>query len=82
MGIAAVPPSGTGAGPAGGGGGGGAGSGGIGGGSGTATLSRELGDFLVELSIAFHKHAIYPAALQRVLHEPWRIVGRRVVFAA
>ncbi len=28
------------------------------------------------------EHAIYPAALQRVLHEPWRIVGRRVVFAA
>jgi phosphoribosylglycinamide formyltransferase-1 len=28
------------------------------------------------------EHAIYPAALQRVLHEPWRIVGRRVVFTA
>lgn len=28
------------------------------------------------------EHAIYPVALQRVLHEPWRIVGRRVVFAA
>jgi phosphoribosylglycinamide formyltransferase-1 len=28
------------------------------------------------------EHAIYPAALQRVLHEPWRIIGRRVVFDA
>ncbi len=26
-----------------------------------ATLSRDLANFLVELSIAFHKHAIYPA---------------------
>ncbi|HVE80266.1 MAG TPA: hypothetical protein VNA89_15475, partial [Gemmatimonadaceae bacterium] len=26
----------------------------------TAALSRELSDFLVELSIALHKHAIYP----------------------
>ncbi len=26
-----------------------------------AVLSRELGDFLVELAIAMHKHAIYPA---------------------
>src|SRR5438094_7875368 len=25
-----------------------------------ATLSRELGDFLIELSIALHKHAMYP----------------------
>ncbi|HEX9310703.1 MAG TPA: hypothetical protein VF887_07810, partial [Gemmatimonadaceae bacterium] len=25
-----------------------------------ATLSRELGDFLVELSITLNKHAIYP----------------------
>lgn len=29
--------------------------------SGPATLSRDLANFLVELSIAFHKHAIYPA---------------------
>jgi phosphoribosylglycinamide formyltransferase-1 len=28
------------------------------------------------------EHAIYPAALQRVLHEAWRIDGRRVVFTA
>ena len=28
---------------------------------GSATLSRELADFLVELQIALHKHAIYPA---------------------
>jgi phosphoribosylglycinamide formyltransferase-1 len=27
------------------------------------------------------EHAIYPAAVQRILHEPWRIDGRRVVFA-
>jgi RNase H-fold protein (predicted Holliday junction resolvase) len=27
-----------------------------------AALSRDLANFLVELSIAFHKHAIYPAA--------------------
>ena len=26
----------------------------------STTLSRELADFLLELSIAFHKHAIYP----------------------
>jgi hypothetical protein len=26
-----------------------------------ATLSRDLGDFLIELSIALHKHAMYPA---------------------
>jgi len=32
-----------------------------GGGGGGATLSRELADFLIELSIAMHKHAIYPA---------------------
>ncbi len=25
-----------------------------------ATLSRDLGDFLIELSIALHKHATYP----------------------
>src|SRR5260370_18418387 len=25
-----------------------------------ATLSRDLGDFLIELSIALHKHAMYP----------------------
>lgn len=88
MGIAAVPPSGTGAGPAGGGGGGGggggAGSGGSGGGSGTATLSRELGDFLVELSIAFHKHAIYPAghpllnhAVDSVIAKLWGLLANR-----
>ncbi len=28
---------------------------------GPAVLSRELGDFLLELAIALHKHAIYPA---------------------
>ena len=28
---------------------------------GPAVLSRELGDFLLELAIAMHKHAIYPA---------------------
>lgn len=28
------------------------------------------------------EHAIYPAAVQRILHEPWRIDGRRVSFAA
>jgi phosphoribosylglycinamide formyltransferase-1 len=27
------------------------------------------------------EHAIYPAAVQRILHEPWRIEGRRVSFA-
>ena len=26
-----------------------------------AALSRELADFLIELSIALHKHAMYPA---------------------
>jgi phosphoribosylglycinamide formyltransferase 1 len=28
------------------------------------------------------EHAIYPIAVERLLHEPWRIDGRRVVFAA
>ncbi|MEO8482089.1 MAG: phosphoribosylglycinamide formyltransferase [Acidobacteriota bacterium] len=28
------------------------------------------------------EHVIYPAAVQRILHEPWRIEGRRVSFAA
>ena len=27
---------------------------------GQATLSRDLADFLIELSIALHKHAMYP----------------------
>lgn len=27
------------------------------------------------------EHAIYPAAIQRLIHEPWRIDGRRVRFA-
>jgi phosphoribosylglycinamide formyltransferase 1 len=27
------------------------------------------------------EHALYPAAVQRVLHRPWRIDGRRVLFA-
>lgn len=37
------------------------GEGGFGAGRTKATLSRELSDFLVELSIAMQKHAIYPA---------------------
>lgn len=28
------------------------------------------------------EHAIYPAAVERLLHEPWRVTGRRVVFGA
>ena len=30
------------------------------------TLSRDLSEFLVELSIALHKHAMYPAATRRL----------------
>lgn len=79
-GIAAVPSPGTGAKS-----GGGAGRGGsAGSGSGTATLSRELGDFLVELSIAFHKHAIYPAghpllnaAVDSVIAKLWGMLANR-----
>ncbi len=33
-----------------------------------ATLSRDLANFLVELSIAFHKHAIYPAGHPLLAH--------------
>ncbi len=50
----------------------------------TATLSRELGDFLVELSIAFHKHAIYPpghpllrAAVDSVVTKLWGLLANR-----
>ena len=50
----------------------------------TATLSRELGDFLVELSIAFHKHAIYPAghpllraAVDSVIAKLWGLLANR-----
>ena len=49
-----------------------------------ATLSRELGDFLVELSIAFHKHAIYPAghplvrsAVDAVTTKLWGLLTNR-----
>jgi hypothetical protein len=51
---------------------------------GTSTLPRELGDFLVELSIAFHKHAIYPsghpllkAAIDSVIAKLWGLLANR-----
>jgi hypothetical protein len=54
------------------------------GGGGSATLSRELGDFLVELSIAFHKHAIYPpnhpllnTAVDQVVAKLWNLLEGR-----
>lgn len=34
----------------------------------SGTLSRDLANFLVELSIAFHKHAIYPAGHPLLAH--------------
>src|SRR5713101_4874737 len=45
-----------------------------------AALSRELADFLIELSIALHKHAMYPEGHRRlgVIHEPQRVDLRRV----
>ena len=53
-------------------------------GAGTSTLSRELGDFLVELSIAFHKHAIYPpghpllkSAVDSVINKLWGLLANR-----
>ncbi len=53
-----------------------------------ATLSRELGDFLVELSIAFHKHAIYPpghpllrAAVDSVSARVWGLLTNRTALS-
>ena len=38
-------------------------------------LSRELGDFLVELSIAMHKHAIYPPGHPLLVHADDAVYG-------
>ena len=53
-----------------------------------ATLSRELADFLVELSIALHKHAIYPAghpllnsAVDGVTRKLWGLLADRPVLS-
>ena len=50
----------------------------------TSVLSRELGDFLVELSIAMHKHAIYPTghplldgAADSVTRTLWNLLAER-----
>jgi hypothetical protein len=50
----------------------------------TSVLSRELGDFLVELSIAMHKHAIYPTghplldgAADSVTRTLWGLLAER-----
>jgi hypothetical protein len=52
--------------------------------SGSAVLSRELADFLVELSIAMHKHAIYPpghplleGAVDAVARKLWGLLADR-----
>jgi hypothetical protein len=56
--------------------------------SGSATLSRELADFLVELQIALHKHAIYPAehplveaAVEGVVRRMWELFSDRGVLS-
>jgi hypothetical protein len=56
--------------------------------SGSATLSRELADFLVELQIALHKHAIYPAehplveaAVDGVVRRMWALFTDRGVLS-
>ena len=53
-----------------------------------ATLSRELADFLVELQIALHKHAIYPpdhplvdAAVDGVAQRLWTLLADRSVLS-
>ena len=53
-----------------------------------STLSRELADFLVELSIALHKHAIYPAghplltsAVDKVTRNLWALLQERPVLS-
>ena len=54
------------------------------GGASAAMLSRELADFLVELSIAMHKHAIYPpghplleGAVDAVARKLWSLLVER-----
>jgi hypothetical protein len=51
-------------------------------------LSRELGDFLVELSIAMHKHAIYPpghplleGAVDAVARKLWGLLADRTALS-
>jgi hypothetical protein len=58
--------------------------GGQGAAGGSAMLSRELADFLVELSIAMHKHAIYPpghplleGAVDAVARKLWGLLVER-----
>jgi hypothetical protein len=53
-----------------------------------STLSRELADFLIELSIALHKHAIYPAghplltaAVDKVTRNLWALLQERPVLS-
>jgi hypothetical protein len=53
-----------------------------------AVLPRELGDFLVELAIALHKHAIYPAghpllngAVDTVARALFGLLGERAVLS-
>jgi hypothetical protein len=41
-----------------------------------ATLSRDLGDFLIELSIALHKHAMYPEGHPSLAPATERVVER------
>src|SRR5437867_8012801 len=56
--------------------------------TGAAMLSRELADFLVELSIAMHKHAIYPpghplleGAVDAVARKIWGLLVDRPALA-
>jgi hypothetical protein len=53
-----------------------------------AVLSRELADFLVELSIAMHKHAIYPpghplldGAVDAVARKLWGLLNERMALS-
>src|SRR5690348_12444731 len=55
---------------------------------GAAVLSRELADFLVELSIAMHKHAIYPpghplldGAVDAVARKLWGLLAERMALS-
>jgi hypothetical protein len=57
-------------------------------GGGSAILSRELADFLVELSIAMHKHAIYPpghplleGAVDAVARKLWGLLVDRMTLS-
>ena len=49
-----------------------------------ASVEVRDGDLLAELEarVQAAEHALYPAAVQRFLREPWHVEGRRVVFGS